>query len=100
MTFTLIRDADVYAPEPVGRRDVAVAAGRIVAIGERLEPLPAWADAEAVDAGGHLLVPGLVDLHMQTTVSELTIEQPGTYRFWCAEYRHLEKSMGGTLRIE
>ena len=54
----------MYAPEYVGRRDVAVAAGRIAAIGDALAPLPAWADAETIDAGGHLLAPGLVDLHL------------------------------------
>lgn len=62
--FTLIRDAEVYAPEHVGRRDVAIAAGKIAAVGEALDPFPAWADAEIVDAGGRLLVPGLVDLHL------------------------------------
>ena len=62
--FTLIRNAEVYAPEHVGRRDVAIAAGQIAGIGEALEPWPGWVDAETVDAGGHLLVPGLVDLHV------------------------------------
>ena len=36
----------------------------------------------------------------ETTVWELTLERPGTYRFWCAEYRHLEKGMHGTLTVE
>lgn len=62
--FALIRDAAVYAPEHIGRRDVAIAGGRIAAIAEALGPWPAWADAEIVDAGGRLLVPGLVDLHV------------------------------------
>ena len=62
--FALIRDADVYAPERIGRRDLAIAAGRIAAIGDRLDPWPGWADAETVETGGRLLVPGLVDLHV------------------------------------
>ena len=28
----------------------------------------------------------------ETTVWELALERPGTYRFWCAEYRHLERA--------
>jgi beta-aspartyl-dipeptidase (metallo-type) len=62
--FTLVRDAVVHAPEPLGRLDVAIAAGRIAAIGEHLAPLPDWADARVIDAGGRLLVPGLIDLHL------------------------------------
>ena len=30
----------------------------------------------------------------------LQIERPGSYLFWCGEYRHLEKGMTGTLTVE
>jgi plastocyanin len=36
----------------------------------------------------------------ETVMWELELERPGTYQFWCAEYRHLEKGMTGSLTIE
>jgi dihydropyrimidinase len=50
-----------------GRReaDVAVEAGRIVEVGERLA---APADAREVDASGLLVLPGVVDVHTHTRV--------------------------------
>lgn len=54
----LLRGADVYTPEPIGRSDVLVAGGRVVAIAPTLD-FP----VEVVDASGLLLVPGLVDGH-------------------------------------
>jgi N-acyl-D-aspartate/D-glutamate deacylase len=57
----LFRDAlvvDGTGSEPV-RADVAVAAGRIVAVGPRLEA----AAARVIDAGGLALMPGIIDSH-------------------------------------
>jgi N-acyl-D-aspartate/D-glutamate deacylase len=57
----LFRDAlvvDGTGSEPV-RADVAVAAGRIVAVGPRLE----GAAARVIDAGGLALMPGIIDSH-------------------------------------
>ena len=62
--FTLIKDAVVYGPERLGRRDVLLVAGTIAAVAEHLDPLPVWATAEVVDAAGKLLAPGLIDLHL------------------------------------
>jgi dihydroorotase len=46
-----------------GRLDVAVHAGRIAAVGHRLDPYLA---AEVVDVTGKVVMPGLVDLHTHT----------------------------------
>lgn len=59
----LIRDAETFAPEPLGRRDVLCAGGRIVAVEPELE-LPASLRVRVVDAGGRTLVPGLIDGHV------------------------------------
>jgi dihydropyrimidinase len=50
-----------------GRRaaDVAIEAGRIAVVGEKLA---ASADAREVDARGHLVLPGVVDVHTHTRV--------------------------------
>ncbi len=57
----LIRGATVYAPEPLGIRDVLVAGREIVAVEERIELR--GVTVEAIDASGLILAPGLVDAH-------------------------------------
>jgi beta-aspartyl-dipeptidase (metallo-type) len=61
---TLIRNGDVFAPEPLGRKDVLVAGGVIAAVADpgrlRVEGL----DAEVVDAAGKRVLPGLIDPHV------------------------------------
>ncbi len=57
----LIRDAELMTPQPAGRGDVLVAFGRILAIGRDLRPDGFGIAPRVIDAGGHLLCPGLVD---------------------------------------
>ena len=57
--LTLIRNAEVYSPEPLGRRDVLLAGGRIAAIDKRISL--AGDMVEEVDAHGMWLLPGFVD---------------------------------------
>jgi beta-aspartyl-dipeptidase (metallo-type) len=64
--LTLIRGADVNAPEPIGRRDVLVAAGKILAIAETIQP-PAGLEVDVVEASGKTLAPGFIDLHVHIT---------------------------------
>ncbi len=59
----LVRDAEVYAPEPLGRRDILCAGGRIVAVAPELT-IPASLGAREVDAGGRTVIPGLIDGHV------------------------------------
>ena len=61
----LIKNADVYAPEHLGTRDIFLAGGKIVAMAEKLDvPLP---DLEVIDAAGYIVAPGLVDQHIHIT---------------------------------
>jgi beta-aspartyl-dipeptidase (metallo-type) len=62
----LLRNARVYGPEPLGVRDLLVAGGRVVWIGEGTE-LPAALGAATRDLGGGRLVPGFVDCHVHLT---------------------------------
>jgi beta-aspartyl-dipeptidase (metallo-type) len=58
-----LRDAEVFAPEPLGRADLLLAAGRILHVGEvaGLGGLPGLARRSL---GGRLVVPGFVDQHV------------------------------------
>ncbi|MCX6567608.1 MAG: beta-aspartyl-peptidase [Candidatus Aminicenantes bacterium] len=60
----LIRGGDVFAPEPLGRKDILLAGGAIEAVAEpgriRIDGL----EAETVDAAGKRVFPGLIDPHV------------------------------------
>ena len=61
----LLKNADIYAPAPMGRADILAAGGRIL----RIEPgivLPS-SYAEEVDASGLVAVPGFIDGHVHMT---------------------------------
>ncbi|HRI07767.1 MAG TPA: beta-aspartyl-peptidase [Nannocystaceae bacterium] len=60
----LLRNARVHAPEALGLRDLLIAAGRIIALGERLPALPSGLACDEEDLGGAALIPGLVDAHV------------------------------------
>ncbi|MEM7789620.1 MAG: amidohydrolase family protein, partial [Bacteroidota bacterium] len=62
----LLRNASVYAPEPLGHRHVLVAGEQIVALPEAA-PEIAGVDVETVDLEGRRLIPGLVDAHVHVT---------------------------------
>lgn len=65
--LTLIRNADLFTPAPLGQCDLLVAGGRIVAIAPFLpEPLEPWPH-EVIDLDGARVVPGLVDAHVHVT---------------------------------
>jgi beta-aspartyl-dipeptidase (metallo-type) len=61
----VLRNADVHAPEPLGRRDLLIGGGRVLAIEERIEErLPG---VTTLDLEGRRLVPGFVDSHVHLT---------------------------------
>lgn len=64
----ILRHADVYAPTPLGRRDVVIAGGRILAV---VDPgqgeLVSSGLVECVDVDGARLIPGLIDCHVHST---------------------------------
>ena len=65
--LTLIRHADVSAPEALGRADLLVADGRIIALAPSLPSLPPELRVEEIDLGGLRLVPGFIDAHVHVT---------------------------------
>jgi len=67
----LIRNADVFAPRPLGVSSLLVGGGRIlwIGVGSDLPELPAalQAGSAVLDLGGRRLIPGLVDGHVHVT---------------------------------
>jgi len=63
--FCLLRGADCYAPEPLGRRDVLLAAGRIARVAREIRPDRALVgELEVHELGGDILAPGFLDMHV------------------------------------
>lgn len=61
----LIKNAEVYEPEYLGKKDVLIAGGKIEYIADKIE-LPNL-PCEVVDAQGLKLVPGFIDQHVHVT---------------------------------
>ena len=62
--FLLVKNADVFAPERLGRRDILAAGGKILAMAERIDPSGLPGEVEILDAAGLFLAPGLIDAHV------------------------------------
>jgi beta-aspartyl-dipeptidase (metallo-type) len=64
--LTLITNGDVYAPEPMGRRDILLTDGKIAKVGgiDRDAVERVGVECEIIDAKGCLVVPGLIDPHV------------------------------------
>jgi beta-aspartyl-dipeptidase (metallo-type) len=65
--FTLVTNARVYAPEPLGIQHLLIAGGRIVWMGDSAPALPASLGVSGHDAAGQRLIPGLIDAHVHLT---------------------------------
>lgn len=67
--LTLIRNANVFAPEPLGTQHLLVGGGRILWMGEDTIELPAAlrSACRIIDAGGYRTIPGLIDGHVHVT---------------------------------
>mgnify|MGYP005965615841 CR=1 FL=1 len=63
----LLKNAQVYAPQPIGRQDVLIAGEKILRIAPRIEGYDHLPDVEIYDINGAILAPGLIDLHVHVT---------------------------------
>lgn len=62
--ITLIRGGEVFAPEPLGRRDVLLAGGLVEALADPGRLDAAGCGGEVLDASGKRVLPGLIDPHV------------------------------------
>ncbi len=67
----LIRNADVFAPRPLGVQDLLLGGGTILWMGSGRElpelPVPLRSVTDTMDLGGARLIPGLIDGHVHIT---------------------------------
>src|SRR4051812_47213425 len=60
----LIRRARVFSPDDLGRQDVLIGGGRVLAMEPEMPQTADWRLVRTVDADGRWLLPGLVDSHI------------------------------------
>ncbi len=65
--LTLLRNANVFAPEPLGLKQLLTGGGRILWMDEANAEPPHGLPIEVVDLQGQMLAPGLVDGHVHVT---------------------------------
>lgn len=63
----LIRNADVYAPAHLGKRDILICGNKITAIEPTLEEYAQLHGVEVLDAAGMRVMPGYIDQHVHIT---------------------------------
>ena len=63
----LLRNAECFAPQPLGRVDLLVAGDKITWLGRELPPLPVALQVDEIDLEGRRLIPGLIDCHAHIT---------------------------------
>ena len=62
--FILIKNADIYAPEPLGISSLLISHDKIAWLGKNFPAEETLPDLEIIDAAGKILIPGIVDSHV------------------------------------
>jgi len=65
--LTLLRNAELYDPEPRGLRHLLVAGERVLWAGKDVPALDRSLQVEEADLGGRRVIPGLIDGHVHLT---------------------------------
>ena len=61
--FKLIRNGTIYAPEPIGVKDLLICGEKILKIDEEIKP-PSGLACETIDASSKIVYPGFIDNHV------------------------------------
>ena len=67
MSIILLRNAEVFAPEPLGHQDLLLGGGKILWMGRDAPALPEAFGAQSIDLQDRRLLPGLIDGHVHVT---------------------------------
>lgn len=57
----LVKNANIYAPESIGKKDILIGAGKLLAIEDSIE---AHSHFQTIDLEGKIVTPGIIDQHI------------------------------------
>ena len=63
----LLKNGNIYAPEPLGYKDILIVGEKICSIGENLRIYENLPDVEVLDLEGKCVLPGYIDMHVHIT---------------------------------
>ena len=63
----LLKNANIYAPEPLGVEDILIVDETICRIADKIEGYEGLPDVETFDLEGKTVVPGYIDMHVHIT---------------------------------
>ncbi|MGI6345365.1 MAG: beta-aspartyl-peptidase [Bacillota bacterium] len=62
--ITILKNANIYSPEPIGKRDILILLDRIAHIADTINPPQGLGEVQVVDLEGARVVPGFIDQHV------------------------------------
>ena len=65
--LTLIKNANLFAPDSLGKKHLLIAAGKLVYVGDGIPTLGSELEIDIIDAQGCAVVPGFIDGHTHIT---------------------------------
>ncbi len=65
--FTLIKNANIFTPAPIGKKDILICSDKIVAIDDAIDVSGMPVAVEVIDVEGATVTPGFFDQHVHLT---------------------------------
>lgn len=62
--ITILRNANIYSPEPIGKRDILLLVDKVAHIADHITPPTGLGEVQVIDLKGAIVIPGLIDQHV------------------------------------
>ena len=93
--LTLIKNAEIYAPDPLGKKDILLVDKRIGLIKDDIEFPADFTGIKVIDAAGKKVVPGFIDSHVHITGGG----GEGSFKTRTPEIQLTQATMGGVTTL-